>query len=64
MDQAGLKEGDIVVWNRVDILYKTIVYNQEGTVFIPVQRNKQYHEIQVKIPKLKLTIQPDWVYWM
>lgn len=64
MDQAGLKEGDIIPWNDVSILYRMLVYHQESAVSIPVIRGVQYLMIRIEVPILNLTIKPDWVYWV
>ena len=64
MDRSGLKAGDQVSLDNVDDLYRLLVYNQNKTVPIPVRRGRESIVVRPYVPRLKLTIPAEWIWWI
>jgi hypothetical protein len=54
MDKAGMREGDYILMNSVPQYYYRLIFNQNKDVYIPIKRDRQFFDIKVHVPTLKL----------
>lgn len=64
LHDAGLRKGDIIMFNSVDTLYHLLVFNQGRQVTIPIERNRQRMTVRVAVPRLKLWFPPQMTFWL
>jgi hypothetical protein len=62
MERGGIRSGDRPLWST-GCLYKRLLDGQGDVVTIPVERDRWRLSIDVRVPKLRLSLDPRQVHW-
>ena len=62
--QAGIREGDVILFRSEDTLFARIVFGQTTTVTIPIRRQGKKMRVVLHVPKLDLREDPEKIHWM